>query len=502
MIPHHRMGVTQVGAALERVADILRDGVHGQALREWVPALLLLAWCNDNLPWGDDPERGPGNPLFQGWRLPRRAGLDTLLDQGAHPEEALSRAFLALESANPRLEGVFTALGLDRPQVSAASPSWRTGLAQAVAVLSRLDLGAAAMDPPDAAGQALQRFLHGVAGEWKSGIGSFYTPPGLVRLLVELADPEPGMSVGDPTCGSGGLLIGAARHVARRQKLRLGMDRINLTLQGQDVHPAAWATARVLTTLHGLPQAQLALGNVLTDPAFTDGSALPRYDRVLSAPPPSLGNWGAETARRDPFNRFAHVPPRNAGDYAFVQHALATLKDNGVAVLLLPSSALFRSTETDIRASLLINRNVVDAVIALPPNLLFGVGIAPAVMVLRKGRWPGEGVLLVDASAEMTPARPRNLLGEDHAARIVATYRTRGEEDGFSRVVDVETLEDNEFDLRPSRYVGVAVEFARRAVEDLLAELAAVEAIRDGAADEIDDLIAELRRATGQSPDG
>ncbi|HEU4883421.1 MAG TPA: N-6 DNA methylase [Longimicrobium sp.] len=493
-----RTGVEQIEAVLERIASHARNPTHLGGLQEWVPALLLLAWCRDNLP-REDGAASPAAP-FEGWRLPE--DWPDLWDTGPDPEDVLSRAFRALEAANPPLRGVFSALGLDRPRLNAASPTWRGTLVGAMRMLADMDLAADRLELPDAAGRALHAFLLRVAGEWKSGMGSFVTPPALVQLLVQLADPQPGMAVGDPACGSGGLLIEAARHVAARQERRLGVDPVDVTLQGQDVHPGAWATARVLATLHGLPGMELALGNVLTEPAFTSSLGLPLYHRVVSVPPFSLGNWGAESARDDPYRRFEHVPPRNAGDYAFVQHALATLARGGMAVLLLPSSALFRSTEMLIRASLVIDRNVLDAVIALPPNLLFGVAIAPAVLVLRAERPEGRGVLLMDASELVTPARPRNLLAPEHVARIVAAYRAFADEEGVARVVSADELEDTSFDLRPGRYVRTAETFTRRPVAELLADVCRAEAERDAAAAEIDALISDLRGAIGESADG
>lgn len=483
-----------ISAALFRATTVLRGAIPASSFREYVPALLFLKWCSDNLPGGEGAGQADVPALFEGWRVPRASHWRSLMESPLHVDAGLSRAFLALEAANPPLEGVFAALGLDRPLMPSAAPSWSHGLADAVHVLGELDLATHRLDPPDAAGLALEAYLQRWAGEWKSEMSTSVTPEGVVRLLVGLADPVPGMRVSDPTCGTGGFLIEAARHVAALQGRRLGLDRVDLVLHGQEILPGAWALARMLTVMRGLPHAELAQGNVLTQPFFVGGGWLARYDRIVTSPPFSLSNWGADAARYDRYGRFWRVPPRNVGDYAFVQHALATLDEGGVAALLLPPGALFRTgAEAELR-QWLVESDVLDAVISLSANLLVGTGIPSIVMVLRRGRGNrGRRVLLVDASGEMTAQRPRNVLGPANVERIVDTYRRFDDVQGFARALHRDDLARNGFDLRPESYVAPVEVPAFPPLEELLADLYQAEAKRDALARRIDDYVEQLR---------
>lgn len=287
--------------------------------------------------------------------------------------------------------------------------------------------------------------------------GEFYTPRSVVRMMVEILDPVGGESIYDPACGTGGMLLGAIEHVTRK-----GGDARTFygKIYGQEKNLTTSAIARMNLVLHGIEDFQIAREDTLRQPAFTDSSTggLATFDCVIANPPFSLKEWGRELWEADPWSRARFgIPPESYGDYAFVQHMIASMAPTGNSrmAVVLPQGALFRkSAEGTIRQALLEN-DMVEAVIGLAPNLFYGTQLAGCVVVLRRKK-PVERknkVLIIDASGLFRKGRAQNFLDFEHSDQIVAWYRAFEDVEDRAKVATLDEIRKEGWTLNISRYV-------------------------------------------------
>ncbi|WP_262027096.1 type I restriction-modification system subunit M [Microvirga sp. Mcv34] len=287
--------------------------------------------------------------------------------------------------------------------------------------------------------------------------GEFYTPRSVVRMMVEILDPQESESIYDPACGTGGMLLGAIEHVVRR-----GGDPRTFygKIYGQEKNLTTAAIARMNLVLHGIEDFQVAREDTLRNPAFTDSSTggLATFDCVIANPPFSLKEWGRDLWEADPWGRAQYgLPPENYGDYAFVQHMIASMGSTGNSrmAVVLPQGALFRkSAEGAIRQALL-EKDMVEAVIGLAPNLFYGTQLAGCVMVLRRKKPEArkDKVLIIDASSLFRKGRAQNFLEQEHSDQIVAWYRAFEDVEDRAKVATLDEIKKEGWTLNISRYV-------------------------------------------------
>lgn len=287
--------------------------------------------------------------------------------------------------------------------------------------------------------------------------GEFYTPRSVVRMMVEILDPKEGESIYDPACGTGGMLLGAIEHVMRK-----GGDPRTFygKIYGQEKNLTTAAIARMNLVLHGIEDFQVAREDTLRNPAFTDSSTggLATFDCVIANPPFSLKEWGRDLWEADPWGRPRYgIPPESYGDYAFVQHMIASMAPTGDSrmAVVLPQGALFRkSAEGSIRQALL-QKDMVDAVIGLAPNLFYGTQLAGCVMILRrkKPETRKNKVLIIDASSLFRKGRAQNFLDQEHSDQIVAWYRAFENVEDRAKVATLDEIKKEGWTLNISRYV-------------------------------------------------
>ena len=242
--------------------------------------------------------------------------------------------------------------------------------------------------------------------------GEFYTPQKVSELVARLCRPKAGARICDPACGSGGLLIEAARAVGDR----------NHSLYGMEVNGSTWALCRMNMFLHGADAARVEWCNTLTSPALAEGKRLMKFDNIVANPPFSLDKWGAEEAEADAYDRFWRgVPPKSKGDYAFVTHMIeAAVEKEGRVAVVVPHGVLYRGkVEGRIRQKL-IEDNLLDAVVGLPRNLFPTTSIPVAILVFDRSREKGganerrKDVLFIDASKEYRAGKNQNALLDEH----------------------------------------------------------------------------------------
>ncbi|MDH5178336.1 MAG: type I restriction-modification system subunit M [Gammaproteobacteria bacterium] len=281
--------------------------------------------------------------------------------------------------------------------------------------------------------------------------GEFYTPHCVSELVAKLAGPKPGYRICDPSCGSAGLLIEAAREVGSN----------DFALFGMEVNGSTWALAKMNMFIHGFDGAQIRWCNTLTSPALVENDRLMQFDTVVANPPFSLDKWGAKEAETDRYNRFWRgIPPKGKGDWAFISHMVevARAKQGRVAVVV-PHGVLFRGTAEGRIRQKMIEENLLDAVIGLPTNLFPSTSIPVAILIFDRSREKGgvkeknTDILFIDASHDFIASKNQNTLSEDHITRIVTTYRDRKFVEKFSHLASLEEVAGNDFNLNIPRYV-------------------------------------------------
>ncbi|MFE4690942.1 N-6 DNA methylase [Streptomyces sp. NPDC056749] len=473
-----KLTLDQLERHLFAAADILRGTMDAAEYRDFLLVLLFLKRANDE--FDAARERVIAKEMAQG---ASREDAEDEADEPYHytseriiyvPEEArwgrlagavddvatshLQPALDALEGHNAKLQGLFGQVNFNRigggggTGTSAAKLADKR-LSALIGHFGSLRLRGEELEFPDVIGAAYEYLLKDFADSAGSKGGEFYTPRAVVRMMVELAEPEAGHHVYDPCVGSGGMLIHAKEYIEEH-----GGNPENLSLAGQDANNGSWVMATMNMLFHGAKDFDLKTGDTLANPLHADKS----YDVVLSNPPFSMDYRAADLAPIEGRMKYGQTSEKGKADLMFLQHMLYMVEGRGGSVFtVMPHGVLFRSgAEGDIRAQL-IEADLLEAVIGLPSNIFYGTGIPACVLVLRA---PGQKkadrqgrVLFINADREYHSERAQNVLLPEHVEKIVSTFREKvGDGEGvprFARWVERRELEQNGYNLNIRRYV-------------------------------------------------
>lgn len=285
--------------------------------------------------------------------------------------------------------------------------------------------------------------------------GEFYTPRPIVSLLVRIIDPKPGETVYDPACGTGGMLI-ESRNQINDDKACLGR------IFGQEKNLSTSAIARMNLYLHGAEDFFIYRGDTLRNPAFISHDHLRTFDCVISNPPFSLENWGGDIWKNERYGRdFLGIPPLSSGDFAWIAHMIKSMKaKTGRIGVILPQGVLFRgNVEGEMRKKLL-DIDLLDTVIGLGPNLFYGTNLSACILILRAQKTPERKgkIMFVDASTIYKKGRAQNELLEEHVERIYELATSTHDVQGYCRLVLLDEIRENAYNLNIPRYVQPIVE--------------------------------------------
>lgn len=316
-----------------------------------------------------------------------------------------------------------------------------------------LDFSRNRAEGDDILGDAYEYLMRHFATESGKSKGQFYTPSEVSRIMAKIigihdAPTTSNTTVCDPTCGSGSLLLKVGDEATAR-----------VTLYGQEKDAATSGLARMNMILHNNPTAEIKQGNTLANPLFFDADHgdLKTFDYVVANPPFSDKSWSKGIdPLNDPYGRFRHfgVPPAKQGDYAYLLHIVRSLKSTGRGACILPHGVLFRgNAEGDIRRKL-IRMGYIKAIIGLPANLFYGTGIPACIIVIdKKDAHARKGIFMIDASAGYMKDGPKNRLRDMDLHKIVDVFTRQLELPKYSRMVGIEEIEKNDFNLNLPRYI-------------------------------------------------
>lgn len=455
--------LAQLESRLWAAANALRGPVDPADFKTYVFPMLFWKWISDT--WKHERAEAVadyGDELndeieadFHRFELPAGTHWDEVTTKVQNLGAEIAKAFQKIEKANPRsLAGVFGDAAWGNKERIPES-----ALLGLIKAFNEITLDPATVSH-DLLGQGYEYLLKNFADESGKKAGEFFTPREVVNLIVGILQPEPGESVYDPTCGSGGMLVATINHVKEA-----GKEHRSLRVYGQEINLTTASIARMNLFLHEIEDFDIKRGDTLRAPAFKDPSgAMRAFDAVIANPPFSLQDWGADRWPADP-RAFCGVPPAKNGDYAFIQHMISSMKPGmGRVGVVMPHGVLFRGgAEAKIRQCL-IEKDLLDAVIGLPPKLFYSTSIPACILVFRseKDAARKDHVLFVDGSARFIKGKNQNRMTDDDI-RVLTEAATTGEDrDGEGgahvRLVPFDEIKDNGFDLNIGRYIKVAAE--------------------------------------------
>ena len=433
---------SELYSSLWSSCDVLRGGMDASQYKDYVLVLLFLKYVSDKY------DGQPYAPIT----IPKGASFKDMVALKGKPDigDQINKKIIApLANAN-KLS--------DMPDFNDANKlgsgdEMVKRLTDLITIFEdkRLDFSKNRAEGDDILGDAYEYLMRHFATESGKSKGQFYTPAEVSRIIAQVigiheAKTSAATTVYDPTCGSGSLLLKVADEATTK-----------LTLNGQEKDSATSGLARMNMILHNNAEALIVQGNTLTDPKFKDGDSLKTFDYVVANPPFSDKRWSTGLdPKNDLYERFQPFgePPNKQGDYAYLLHIVRSLKSTGKGACILPHGVLFRgNVEADIRRNL-IRKGYIKGIIGLPANLFYGTGIPACIVVLDKqDAHTRKGIFMIDASAGFMKDGPKNRLRAQDIHQIVDVFTKHLEVPKYSRMVSVDEIEKNEFNLNLPRYI-------------------------------------------------
>lgn len=419
--------------------DQLRGGMDASQYKDYILTLLFVKYVSDKA-------KSDANSLIE---VPAGGSFDDMLAAKGDKEigDRFNKIIAKLAEAND-LRNVIDQADFNDEEKLGKGKEMQDRLSKLVTIFEKLDFQGSRAEGDDLLGDAYEYLMRHFATESGKSKGQFYTPAEVSRILAKVVGIAPDTSqdqtVYDPACGSGSLLLKAAAEAPR-----------GMTIYGQEKDNATWALSKMNMILHGNEIAEIEKGNSITSPKFTKGDHLRTFDFVVMNPPFSDKAWS--NGLENDYGRFEYGrPPEKNGDYAFLLHALSSLKSTGKAAIILPHGVLFRGNADATIRTRLLKHGFIKGVIGLPANLFYGTGIPACVVILDKENAVGRtGVFMIDASKGFMKDGNKNRLRSQDIHKVVDTFNKQIEIDRYSRMVPMSEIADpkNDYNLNIPRYI-------------------------------------------------
>ena len=398
--------------------------------------------------------------------------------------EQLTTHLMDIAKANPLLEGI-----IDRIDFNATTHGQRDidddRLSNLIEKISEKRLGLSDVEP-DIIGRSYEYLIRKFAEGSGQSAGEFYTPKEVGMVMAKIMNPEPGMTVYDPCCGSAGLLIKCELVLEEKMELRSKKKYAPLKLFGQEYIANTWAMANMNMIIHDM-EGQIEIGDTFRNPKFRERGKLSTFDRVVANPMWNQ-NWFAEQDYdNDELGRFpqgAGFPGKQSADWGWVQHMAASLNETGRSVTVLDTGAASRGSgnagknkEKEVR-KWFVENDLIEGVIYLPENLFYNT-TAPGILLFLNKAKPKEQkdkLFLINASKVFAKGDPKNYIPLEGIERIATTFLNWKEEEKFSCIVDKKEIVKNDYNISPSRYIHTADAEEYRPIGEIVEELDAVQA--------------------------
>jgi len=498
----------ELNSLVDRAADLIRTAVD----YKFILVLLFLKRVNDfwkterrqykerllkEAGLSEEEAEEQAEKLDYTFKIPRQFLWDEITKDVKTLPEKLATAISEIAKLNTELQGVINRVDFLE---FARNQENRELLRQLVELFNKYDLGGEEVSP-DVLGDAYEHILMKFAPE-KAKEGEIYTPREVIKLMVEILDPKPGESVYDPCCGSGGMLIISYLHVAKRYGDK---ETRKLFLYGQERNPEIYAVSQMNLLLHEIKNANLANGDTLEYPRFRENGRLKQFDVVIANVPWNQDGYNEERLKGVNFReRFSFgYSTQSSADWAWIQHMLASARENGRVGIVVDNGCLFRGGQEKIVRSKIVGKDLVECVILLPEKLFYNTGAPGAILIFKKNK-PDKRrrkILVINASNEFVThpsVRRLNTLSPDNTKKIANAYEKFSEIAGFSRAVDVKEVIDNDYNLNVSLYVMPIEEVEKIKIPKEFSELKELEKEKEVIAKKLEDYVSQLTKVVGK----
>lgn len=499
----------ELNSLVDRAADLIRTAVD----YKFILVLLFLKRLNDlwkteklqakqrligeaGLSEEEAEEEAEKVEAYHTFNMPREYLWDEITKEVKNLPERLTTGISEIAKLNKQLQGVINRVDFLE---FARNQENRELLRQLVELFNKYDLGGEEVSP-DILGDAYEHILMKFAPE-KAKEGEIYTPREVIKLMVEILNPKPGESVYDPCCGSGGMLISSHLHVAEK----FGKEETSkLFLYGQERNPEIYAVCEMNLILHDIRNANITNGDTLDYPRFSDNGKLKQFHVVIANIPWNQDGYGEERLKKTDFReRFSFgYPPNDKGDWAWIQHMLASADESGRVGLVVDNGCLFRGGAEKLIRSKLIDSDIVDCIVLLPAKLFYNTGAPGAVIIFNrnKAQERRDKILFINASNEFIPhpsIRRLNSLSKGNMEKMVHAYEGFAETAGFSRAVGKKEVIDNDYNLNVSLYVMPIEEGEEINILKEFTELKALEQEKREVMGKLERYVSELNQIVG-----
>jgi type I restriction enzyme M protein len=483
---------------LKQAADLIRTRV------DYTFILLLLFYKAYSDKWQKEFEEQKKKLLELGWQeaeavkeatlehyhtfnFPQEYLWENIRKEPQRISEKFSMALKKLAELNPDYQDIFSQFDFHQ---FTSNPENSVILNQLVELFSKFSFKEIS---GDILGDAYEWILKYFAPT-KAKEGEVYTAREVIRLMIEILDPKPEKSIYDPALGSAGMLIIGYKYVEEKY----GKEKANtLFLYGQEVNPKTLALAKMNIILHDIRNFYFTLGDTLLYSKFKEGDSIKKFDYVIANPPWNQDGYDEDTLKKGEYwkERFKYgFATKQSADWIWIQHMISSAREK-VAVVI-DTGAVSRGGREKLIRQKIVEDDLIESVILLPEKLFYNTG-APAVIIVFNKKKPEERkvkILLINASKEFQPGKKQNTLSKENIQKIVSAYREFRDIEKFAKVVTIDEVKENDYNLSPSRYVSVIEEEKYRPIEEILSELHKIEKDRKEIEGKINKIFENLNR--------